>query len=868
MSTIWELTNSTSTFLITTLKQELYYSAILFGLVLIAVYFLKNKSPYWHFGLWTLILIRLVLPPDLSFSYSARNFVERYLVNNTLVRAGTAGSLWSVPHTDSAEIVGTINQSGKDARVMKRDGLQAAPAKSKSLITAHTFVAGMWLSGVLFFLVLYVKKLMYFHGLIKEAHKIENALILQLVSKWRHKFSMWRDVRIVTSETYLAPFSMGIWRPTIYIPKKLADTFERETLEATIAHEMAHIKCLDALWIKLQNMVQIVYFFNPIVWYVNNRFYLTRESICDSMVISSQEITPIRYCRGILDVLKLKLPRADILEPVSSFANHKKNIECRIKTIIKGGSIMKKSQFFFIFTVLALSAFLVLPMAVTNADPQEDEQHKKECKKHEIVVNTDDGDTKHIWVDEKSGKIIIKTKDGDKKILMIDKEKGKIIIDGKELNIHKHHKMSLGKDHTPLMHAVFAGDLEKSEALLKEGADVNEKNKHNTSALTLAAEFGKKEMVSFLLDKGADINNSDNDGDSALLLALMKDHREIADILLGKGADIRAQNEKGHTPLMHAVMNGNSAVAAQLIKKGANVNAKDHHNSTPLTLAAELGQTEIVELLLKKKADLNAADDDGDTPLLLALVKKHTEIADILLKNGADVHAQNNHGSTTLTLAAEYGFTDIVKMLIKKGVDPNKADNDGDSPLLLTLMNNHKELTKMLLKEKADVMVKNDKGWTTLMRAADIGDLDMVKTLFKKGVKVSEQKDNGSTALIIAANSGHKEVIEFLLKSGANVNETQDYKRSALIYAALNGHTDVAKTLINKGAEVNLKDEHKSTALTIAAENGHTEIVKLLIKNGAEVNAKDKDGDSSLKMAKAKKHMGIVKLLEDAGATE
>ena len=54
------------------LGRELLYSTILCLVILVAARLLKTWSPYWHLGLWTILLVRLLLPPNLSSPFSGR----------------------------------------------------------------------------------------------------------------------------------------------------------------------------------------------------------------------------------------------------------------------------------------------------------------------------------------------------------------------------------------------------------------------------------------------------------------------------------------------------------------------------------------------------------------------------------------------------------------------------------------------------------------------------------------------------------------------------------------------------------------------------------------------------------------------------
>ena len=58
------------------LKMELLYSSLLFVVIYLLSLVFAKKSPYLHMGLWILLLIRLVLPPNLTSDYSLGSVIH------------------------------------------------------------------------------------------------------------------------------------------------------------------------------------------------------------------------------------------------------------------------------------------------------------------------------------------------------------------------------------------------------------------------------------------------------------------------------------------------------------------------------------------------------------------------------------------------------------------------------------------------------------------------------------------------------------------------------------------------------------------------------------------------------------------------
>jgi TonB family protein len=144
---------------------------------------------------------------------------------------------------------------------------------------------------------------------------------------------------------------MGVLKPVIYLPQSLLETDDIELLNSVISHEVAHIKHYDDLWIKFQNLIQSLYFFYPVVWYVNSRIHLARECLRDTQVISQGEISPKILGNGILSLLRMNLiGSADILY-LPRFGNEKKKVTYRLRNLKSKRVSMYQKIFTYLFLV-------------------------------------------------------------------------------------------------------------------------------------------------------------------------------------------------------------------------------------------------------------------------------------------------------------------------------------------------------------------------------------------------------------------------------------------------------------------------------------------------------------------------------------
>lgn len=161
-------------------------------------------------------------------------------------------------------------------------------------------------------------------------------------------------------------------------------------------------------------------------------------------------------------------------------------------------------------------------------------------------------------------------------------------------------------DRPPLHEAARNGDMAKVEALLAQGANVNDKDSNGETALNWAiANSEKSDIVELLLARGADVKNKAQHGETPLHGAVHLGRKNIAELLLAKGADVNAMSKYG-TPLHYAINARRKDMVellltknADIYAKGIDVRARDKNGWTPREEAAELGLNDIVTQLDK-----------------------------------------------------------------------------------------------------------------------------------------------------------------------------------------------------------------------------------------------------------------------------
>ena len=88
------------------------------------------------------------------------------------------------------------------------------------------------------------------------------------------------DVRLLTANSCLSPFCWQLHRPAIVLPSSVT-RFPDEELLAVVRHELAHLKLRHPLMLFLQRLVEIGFWFHPLVWRASRAAATQRELAAD-----------------------------------------------------------------------------------------------------------------------------------------------------------------------------------------------------------------------------------------------------------------------------------------------------------------------------------------------------------------------------------------------------------------------------------------------------------------------------------------------------------------------------------------------------------------------------------------------------------
>ncbi|MEZ5730241.1 MAG: ankyrin repeat domain-containing protein [Burkholderiaceae bacterium] len=166
-------------------------------------------------------------------------------------------------------------------------------------------------------------------------------------------------------------------------------------------------------------------------------------------------------------------------------------------------------------------------------------------------------------------------------------------------------RVAIGHDGKSMLEAVESGQIAAVKAALAAGVSPNHVVSGFGTALQVAVDNERSEIVALLISGGADPDKTTEDDDrTPLHIAVGTGNLEIIEQLLRGKAAVDKRDARGQSPLFVAIQNGDLPAFTALIERGADINVSDQAGTTPL-VATIVGKREMARLLLARGARID-----------------------------------------------------------------------------------------------------------------------------------------------------------------------------------------------------------------------------------------------------------------------
>ena len=230
----------------------------------------------------------------------------------------------------------------------------------------------MWLGGATVMLAFWLRKLHAAFDVAAPVLDSERESLLRI----QRQTGLGRAIRLRASQSRMAPGLAGTLRPTITIPQGLSARLTSGEFDAVLLHELAHAKRRDNLTGAFVHALVCIFWFHPLLWWIERKLAKERELACDEMVVRYSG-SPEEYAAGILKVCRFHLGEA----PAGACGISGLDLKRRVEAIMSFRLQMPDSRSPRTLVGVLISVMTILPLAggflgrpglyaQTNANPK------------------------------------------------------------------------------------------------------------------------------------------------------------------------------------------------------------------------------------------------------------------------------------------------------------------------------------------------------------------------------------------------------------------------------------------------------------------------------------------------------------------
>ena len=302
-------------------------SSVLIVLLLVLDLLLRKRvRAVFRYCLWMLLFVKLVLPGSLTLPTGIGYWIGGYFKG----QVAEAESRQEIEET-MALVVDFPQGNILPESVITNEMVPAEFVFEPVCWQGVVFLG--WVVGMLVLLALLIQRACFVRGLIAQGQPC-NQRLRDMLAECRYKIGIGRKIELKLSGDTLSPAVCGLFKPMILMPVSLLEKLSKENLRAILIHELAHIKRGD-IWVNLlQTMLQIVYFYNPLVWVANAVVRRIREQAVDEMVLVTLKPKTQSYSNTLINIAEMGLWRPNFSLRLIGVVESKKALERRIKHML------------------------------------------------------------------------------------------------------------------------------------------------------------------------------------------------------------------------------------------------------------------------------------------------------------------------------------------------------------------------------------------------------------------------------------------------------------------------------------------------------------------------------------------------------
>lgn len=317
--------------------------------------FRRRLRPALRYALWMLVLVKMLLPASFALPTGVGYWIP--WGRGSEAQGRHAG--WV------ARDLPNLSPTGPDMTASA-----AARSTAQTPLRLTGLLALGWLVGAIGFAGAVAWRTLRWQSPGRSDTATTETLGLQLEAS-RVELGLARGVEIRWIDKGQSPALCGLWRLKLLLPRGLANRLSRQQWRAVFLHELVHARRGD-VWIHaLQVVVQVLWWWHPLLWLANARLRAIREEVVDDEVAYRMGPDALAYPEALLEVAKASLFGSGLSLGLLGIAESRSALRGRIERLLVDPPTQLPRLGVRGLVVTVLLGLLLLPMAGARSSGSE-----------------------------------------------------------------------------------------------------------------------------------------------------------------------------------------------------------------------------------------------------------------------------------------------------------------------------------------------------------------------------------------------------------------------------------------------------------------------------------------------------------------
>jgi len=322
----------------------------------------RKASPRVHYLLWCLVLVKLCLPPTVSFYTGLGQFLpapgEPPLsvtkpADTRIIQEMVARAIWP------------------QAGVEHQYGPLIVPDELPVVSHIPSAAGILWLIGMMAMVSLLLYQSIHAYMKLRHSRVADDKDLLKSFSDACEHCGIKRHVPLLVTTELKSPVILGPLRPRIILPHQTIARLSPAEMKAVLIHELCHLKRHDP-WVNLlQALLLAIYWFHPLVWLTVSRLRSLREVIVDDLVLHHLDGRAEVYGSSLLNVLQGSANRPLVAPGYVGIAENRTGLQQRVRRVLDDKHSRSLKIGIASSALIIVTALILIPQARTQRPPVE-----------------------------------------------------------------------------------------------------------------------------------------------------------------------------------------------------------------------------------------------------------------------------------------------------------------------------------------------------------------------------------------------------------------------------------------------------------------------------------------------------------------